>query len=98
MVQCFHAFCGVSQTQKCVIQSDQSQAGNERWCSVQERWRSTCFQSTAVIGRTGLRRKMRGYLLIGASQINYPPQRGGTFVVSGLFWLIRYIKILYCFT
>ena len=33
--------------------------------------------SAAVIGRTGLRRKMRGYTLIGASQINSPrPDRG----------------------
>ena len=33
MVLCFHVFCGISQTPKCVFQSDQSQAGNERWRS-----------------------------------------------------------------
>ena len=32
--------------------------------------------SVAVIGWTGLRRKMRRYPLIGASQINYPPSEG----------------------
>ena len=36
MVQCYHASCGVSQGKKCVIQSDQSQAGYERWRAVQE--------------------------------------------------------------
>ena len=38
--------------------------------------------STTVIGRTGLRRKMRGYPLIGTSQIN---SFVNSFVVSGLF-------------
>ena len=41
--------------------------------------------SGAVIGRTGLCRKMRGYPLIGTFQIN-------SFVVSGLFSFIRYLK------
>ena len=41
--------------------------------------------STAVIGRTGLRRKMRGYPLIGAFQINYPPSEGGRLLFPGYF-------------
>ena len=41
--------------------------------------------SAAVIGRTGLRRKMRGYPLVGASQINYPPSEGGRLLFPGYF-------------
>ena len=56
--------------------------------------------SAAVIGRTGLRRKMRGYPLIGASQINSPPQRGEVccfraILAHTIYYL--YIKIVFFF-
>ena len=52
--------------------------------------------SAPVIGRTGLRRKMRGYTLIGASQINSPrPDRGrllfpGYFRSYDMFLIVSY--------
>ena len=45
--------------------------------------------STTVIGRTGLRRKMRGYPLIGTSQINSPRPGRGRLLFPGYF---RYLK------
>ena len=89
MVQCFHAFCGVSQTQNASFNLTNRRLVMNAGVRCQNADAQRVFNgnlSTTVIGRTGLRRKMRGYPLIGTSQIK------GTFVFSGLFSFIRYLK------